>query len=321
MKAAFFVLGALATAVGASAGPITDINQMPGSAFGNYGLVVTGTSNHLGLTSDTFINGNVAIDAGTSVSGGGIVINGELDNNNSTNGNLSGTSATSIYNLTNQTSGQGTRAGNAVADAASLFSLYTASTVLNNAVTLTSGTVNVSSNPGYNYNGESNEFVYKLTTTALANDTTLAIDATNSQYVIIDIVAGGNANFALGDVTLSGGITSDHVLLNFDSSSGGQLTTTSNYTINAIVDAGESDTNVGWDGATLNGRLFCVTTQNNCQVVSNATINSNVSTPEPMSMLLTGSGLLLLILVFRATEPHARRGTGHRTSVACLSRL
>jgi hypothetical protein len=46
---------------------------------------------------------------------------------------------------------------------------------------------------------------------------------------------------------------------------GRPLTTTSNYTVNAIVDAGESDTKAGWDDAALNDRLFCVTTQNNCQ--------------------------------------------------------
>jgi hypothetical protein len=95
-------------------------------------------------------------------------------------------------------------------------------------------------------------------------------------------------------------ITSDHVLIDVDTT--GQLSSANAHgqTVNAIVidDAGK----VNVDNFTLNGHLFCSTGSNDCPVVSGATINSTVDVsamPEPISIALAGSGLLLALLARR----------------------
>ncbi len=57
------VVAGLMVVAGASAGTITDISQIPGSDFGSFGLIVggTGLSHPYQGTSDTTMNGNVAI--------------------------------------------------------------------------------------------------------------------------------------------------------------------------------------------------------------------------------------------------------------------
>jgi hypothetical protein len=68
----------LGVAEAVSTGPITDINQLQGSAFGNFGAVAGGTSsNSLQGTSDTFIYGNMAIGSGIPFQSSGRLIFGE----------------------------------------------------------------------------------------------------------------------------------------------------------------------------------------------------------------------------------------------------
>jgi hypothetical protein len=273
---------ALTTVVYGSATPIMDINQLPGSALGNYGLVVEGGAHSLQLTSDSHINGNVALGSGTTLQGSGDTINGNLDFQSATS------NGTGSVTVTGTTSTNSTLAGNAVADAENLISLYSAAT----SFAVTSNTLNVSTTPGDSYNSNSHEHVYSVTT---AFNGALAITAAASEYVIVNVGEGSSSNYSLGAVSLSGGITSDHVLFVIDTT--GQLSSSNAHgdTINGIILDGAGKVNV--DNFTLNGRLFCNTANSDCQDVSGAKISSTVdagmSTPEPLSFFLAGSGLVL----------------------------
>lgn len=278
------LLGAAGTA---SASTITDINQLMGSAFGNYSLVVEGTKS-LQLTSDTGITGNVAVGSGVTLQGAGSTIHGNLDYQ-------SGNSGSGIT-VTGTTSTNDSQVGSAIADAQSLASLYGAVT---NLSALSSGTLNVTSNPGQSYNGNTNEHVYAINT----NFTTdLTITAAANQYVVFDVGAGSSANFSLVAVTLGGGITSDHVLFNIETTGALSSSNAHNQAVNAVVVDNAGSVNV--DNFTLNGRLFCNATSANCQVVSNADIISSATTatPEPGTILLIGAGLLAVGLVSRRAK-------------------
>lgn len=273
----------------AQAGTITDLNQLPGSAFGQYSLVAGGGSNSLQLTSDTTITGNVAVGlastgpSSVTLQGGGAPITGNL--------NFAGTSnGTGSVTVSGATTTNSATAAQAVDDATSLYLFYSALTSL---PTISGNTLNVTTNPGASYNGNTNEHVYEEPTSF---NGALAITAAANQYVIIDVGQGSSSNYSLGAVSLSGGITSDHVLFNIDTTGNLSSSNAHGDVVNAIVidDAGL----VNVDNFTLDGRLFCEVTQANCQVVSNAKINSSVdigtATPEPASVVLVLGGLVLV---------------------------
>lgn len=290
---------------------ITDINQLPGSALGFYSLIVGGGSHTTQLSSDTTINGNVALGSPISLEGGGAPINGELDFAGSSNG-------TGSVDVSGGITTNSAVAAAAASDAESLFQQYS---LLTGLPTLDSNTLNVANTPGASYNGNTNEHVYAITDWKFNGD--LAITAGADQYVIIDVLPGSKKNYSLGAVSLSGGITYDHVLFNIDTT--GQLSSWNAHggTVNAIILDGSFTSGgvsyggkVNVDDFTLDGRLFCTTGSNDCQVASNATIDSTVDfgssgVPEPISLLLTGSGLVLLAFALRRFRTRCHQvGTG-----------
>lgn len=293
MRAASAIAALIVTSLPAFATAINDLNQLPGSAFGNYSLVTEGAKS-LQLTSDTGITGNVGVGSGVSLQGSGSTIHGNLD--------YQGANSGSGITVTGSTSTGVSLVGSAIADAQNLASLYGAVT---NLTALSSGTLNVSSTPGQSYNGETNEHVYALNT----NFTTdLTITAASSQYVIFDVGAGSNSNFSLVAVTLSGGITSDHVLFNIETTGALSSSNAHSQSVSAIVVDNAGSVNL--DNFTLDGRLFCAASSNNCQVVSNADIVSSVdaasSTPEPGTLsLLVGAGLLAAAIVRGRSQKNA----------------
>ncbi len=301
-KIATFGLAAMACTSSALASytPIVDVISLPNSAFSNYALIVGGT-NSLHLTSDSPINGNIAIGGapGTTYA----TLQGGNDHVNSFgtyagNVDFSGSSSTSggltVAGAINQNV---VNAQNAVADAQSLLSLYSALTSL---PTVAAGTLNVTTNGG---NHGSNEHVYAFTGSQL---TALTINAAASEYVIININQNSNSNFAFaGGVTLNGGIDKSHVLFLVDTTGNFQITGSGHGSIiNGIILDNAGNTNL--DNFTLNGQLFCNSSAgSNCSVVSNAVINQakdigGAATPEPASLSMAlGGGLLIALGALR----------------------
>lgn len=288
-KLFLFAGATLLTVQIASASAITDLIQLPGSAYSNYAVVVQGGTGAFNLTSDSPINGNVAIGTTSkTVQTSNDTINGNLDFGGSIN--LSGG-----VHVSGTTNANVALADAAVADAEKLFQVYTASTGFS-GLPSTSGTLNVSTNPGSAFGGNTHEHVYDVTVTnGYGGD--LTINASNSEYVIINIGKGESANYALnGGIALSGGITSDHVLIN--------IATTGNFTasgashgktVNADIIDNAGLTNL--DNFNLNGRLFCTDATKNCSFVSNAVLTQPLTvsaTPEPASISMLLGGLFLV---------------------------
>jgi len=296
-----------ASAICCAAG-ITDLNQMPGSAFGSYGVIVeSNASNSLSLTSSTTINGSVALGSptnGSLVQGGGATINGNVD---FAAGSLSaGAMGVTVSGSINPNV---TNAANAVSDAVSLSSSYASAS---GSLLTGSGAVNlnVTTNPGKEYNSQSNEHVYSLSTSS--SMTSLTITAAAGQDVIINVGAGSSKNWSLIAVTLSGGITADDVLFNILTT--GNLTSANaqNDTISAdIIDLAG---NVSINQVTLDGRLACNIAKQGCTIGSNTYLyqpapsgsqSGDPPAPEPVTFTLAGAGLLALAFGLRRVK--ARR--------------
>jgi hypothetical protein len=275
------------------AGTITSLTQIPGSAFGQYGVIVGGyggaTHNTQFSSSENF-NTSVALGSPLSLQGGNVTIHGNLD----FAGTASGTGSLSV---TGTTTANSATAAQAVADAISLASMYGAVTSL---PTFSAASLNVITGgasaacgaQGCSYNGDTHQHVYAADTSW---NGAVSITAAASEYVIFDVGAGSSSTWSLGAVLLSGGIAYDHVLINV--LTGGQLSSSNahNQSVNAIVIDNSGKTVV--DNFTLNGRIFCTTASADCQIVSGADVNSSASpgsVPEPATPALISGGLLLL---------------------------
>jgi hypothetical protein len=124
--------------------------------------------------------------------------------------------------------------------------------------------------------------VFDTTSVNLNNATTLTISGSASDYVLIN-VTDTNPAFN-GQIVLTGGITSDHVLFNMF---GGNYTTHTGGPVLTISTNGQVTTGIFLDpngsmqmnNSVLNGRFFGGDVQNQ-QIVSGANINA----PEPTSL-------------------------------------
>lgn len=121
----------------------------------------------------------------------------------------------------------------------------------------------------------------------------LTIKGTASDNVIINIT--GKLQYNSNSVSLSGGLTSSDVVLNFVGSNGGDLQTAGGLNnesvINAIVLA--TSRNIGFAPGLVNGELIAGGQQ--LHLVSGASTNEvsiQSSVPEPSTYLLLGGGLL-----------------------------
>jgi len=307
-----FAIG-LAGTLCASATTMTGLDQLKDSDLINYGLIVAGGPSNLQTTSDTYLTGNFALGQAHDWQGGNMTINGNVD--------FTGLAFGSGYTVNGTITTNSTMAANAIAEAESLSASYGA---VNRATNISNTNyLDVATNPGAEANNDPNQHVYVITASQLPNpggstpQGSLTITASASQYVTINVLPGTTANFNIGAVTLNGGITPDHVLFNIET--GGQLSSGNAHglVINALIIDNVGTVNV--DNTTLNGFLFCTTAYGDCQPVSGIGISSAVNrsdmVPEPMSLVLTGSGLLLGFAFRRfrtAARPSAKTSLNHK---------
>jgi hypothetical protein len=231
-----------------------------GSVIGN--IRFSGASNTTGLTPDPDPGSN----AGPfTVSGGGSVSGGVVANDPVV------TSAINFVNSLSQTMG-----GEAGTD-----------------LTLTSSQTILASNGILDGTGNR---VFDTTSVNLNTSTTLTISGAASDYVVIN-VTDNNPAFN-GKIVLTGGIISDHVLINmfggnYTTHTGGPTLTINNN--NQVTTGIFLDPNgaMSMDHSILNGRFFGGDVQNQ-QIVSGAFINAPI-VPEPSSAALAVVGLLGLL--------------------------
>jgi hypothetical protein len=98
-------------------------------------------------------------------------------------------------------------------------------------------------------------------------------------------------------VTLTGGITSDHVLFNILSSGNNNVQSSGNFQTN-VVNANLIDLNGSWNvnEITINGRWFGEASGLTYQLVSNGYIEQppTPQVPEPDTLILLGIGVMSL---------------------------
>ena len=163
-------------------------------------------------------------------------------------------------------------------------------------LTLTSSQTILASNGILDVDGNR---VFDTTSVNLNNASTLTISGSASDYVVIN-VTDNNPAFN-GQIVLTGGITSDHVLFNMFG--GNYVTHTGGPTL-TISTNGQVTTGIFLDpngsmqmnNSVLNGRFFGGDVQNQ-QIVSGASINAPPPIPEPLSVVLWAELLAMVGIV------------------------
>ena len=196
-------------------------------------------------------------------------------------------------------SGGGTVSGNVVANDSTVTNALNAlstesqtlGAVTGTTLTLTSSqTINASSGVATTINGETAE-VFNAAGANLSNGTVLDIQGSATDLVVVNVTATAAFN---GQIVLTGGLTSDHVLFNLF---GGDFTTHTGGPTLTISTNGQTTTGIFLDlnggmqinHSVLNGRFFGGDVVNQ-QIVSGADINAppsqTPSVPEPSSMAM-----------------------------------
>jgi hypothetical protein len=130
--------------------------------------------------------------------------------------------------------------------------------------------------------------VFTSSTFAIGNGNTLTINGTASQQVVID-VTGSSTTKLDGALTLTGGITSDNVLINFIGVGGSVQGAANGATLDGtFLIPNEA---VTLNSLTIDGRVFGGEANKNFQFVSNAFILQPVPAP------LIGHGVPVLLAV------------------------
>ena len=235
---------------------ITDSGFVTGFSLGdaaNYAIIALDPHNFQG-TSNSHIYGNVGVGPYQAIQLAGDTISGNLVTTGApspnTGGRVTGTItghsaslATDIANLETLSSALGAESGT--------LTFLSPGTTLN----ATSGTPDSSGNDVF-------------TVTHWADNLTLS--GSSSDHVVLDIEPG--VQFALGNVTLTGGLTPNHVLFNYLGTN--EVHGINNEVFNGTILAPDAKINV--NGSTINGHLFGGAPGQDFQFVGNANIHQPI---------------------------------------------
>jgi len=262
----------------------------------NYAVLVEPNLHNFNLTSDSGVTGNVGIGSPiNSVQLSGGKITGNLD--------FSGAEPSGGPNF------GGTVTGTVTANVSNVTSALNTVNSLNSTLGGETGTSLTISGGGQVINASSGTPIggNEVFTVAAGNFNPgggsggITINGTASQFVVININNGTSNESINGAISLSGGITSDHVLFNFVGT-GGELGGAANDAVaNGVFLA--PDMKVNLNSVTIDGRVFgggSTTSNNDFSIVSQAFINAPAShqvgtAPEPSSGVVAGFvGLIAL---------------------------
>lgn len=288
-------------AVAAMAAPASNATPFGLGAFDTYGLLVNDGATG-GDINTVPVNANIGIGAVTGpVNLHNEVVNGKVDCEGSCASAVSGGAITGTQPVSRGgTPPSGSPASvnsnvaaveTAITQAKNLSSSYGAEAASGAAVSITTGSRMINASSGFL--DASGARLFTSTGFAIGNGNTLTINGTASDFVVIDITGTSNDKLD-GALALTGGITSDQVLINFIGT-GGNVQGAAN---GATLDGTFLIPNMGvqLNSLTIDGHLFGGAARDNFQFVSNAFIAQLPLTPpstvpEPASLVLLGTAL------------------------------
>lgn len=288
-------------AVAAMAAPAANATPFSLGAFDTYGLLVNDGATG-GDINAAPVNANIGIGAVTGpVNLHNEVVNGKVDCEGScasavSNGAITGTQPVSRGGTPPSGSPASVNSNvaaveTAITQAKNLSSSYGAEAASGTAVSITTGSRMINASSGFL--DASGARLFTSTGFAIGNGNTLTINGTASDFVVIDITGTSNDKLD-GALTLTGGITSDQVLINFIGT-GGNVQGAAN---GATLDGTFLIPNMGvqLNSLTIDGHVFGGAARDNFQFVSNAFIAQLPLTPpstvpEPASLVLLGTAL------------------------------
>ena len=193
-----------------------------GSAL-NYGILYEGNGGNTLNYNNSNISGNIGIGGTGKFAGNGPgTITGLIEFAATSGGQYSNSGLTlvpssgnPVYNVSDVTSALNT--ANSLSQTLGLETGTSTTITSGSSVSASSGTLDASGNR-----------VFNVTNISFPNGT-FTVNGSASDYVVFNIAGGVGSNGLNGAITLTGGITSDHVLFNFTPDTGNLTTYNSDY--------------------------------------------------------------------------------------------
>jgi hypothetical protein len=269
-----------------------------GSA-GNYGILVEPGAHSFMLNNST-INGTVGIGANIGAAGGNpasiqIASNGFIKDaiaGQPATGQLLLVDNINVALISNTANVQ----GGVFANQSQVTSAINTVNSLNTTLGAESGTALTISGGGQIVNVSSGMLdpsgnrVFTVASNAFNNNSAgFTVNGSASDYAVININNGASNENLGGPISLSGGITPNHVLFNFVGTSGNLGASAGGASINGTFLVPNMKVNL--DNMTLTGHLFGGQTGQDFQVVSGFNLNATLI-PEPSTIVLGALGLV-----------------------------